>query len=280
MASEGDTSGTVADVASKLFGVSITADAVIDESLQRATNPELTVASIKQDLHSIIKADIPQKISDDDLKNHPLAIWIELEIGLSDEQKLKRRTPITLEDAAVKLHEETGCDQNRCREQIEKMLTLMSMPEIARGGQNDRAFMAFKLHQFISGAGHVYATLKNKGERKITLDGQRFDPEDADLRLYPSFFCRSCGQEYHPVTLTNENRKDIFIPRAIDETPLDEEDLEDLSGYLMPEPENDPDFLFTGSLTMNHFLKNGLSKEPMAIGCEKKNENLFLFNTM
>ena len=247
MASEGDTSGTVADVASKLFGVSITPDAVIDESLQRATNPELTVASIKQDLHDIIKADIPQKVSDDDLKNHPLAIWIELEIGLSDEQKLKRRTPITLEDAAVKLHEETGCDQNRCREQIEKMLTIMSMPEITRGGHNDRAFMAFKLHQFISGAGHVYATLKNKGERKITLDGQRFDPEDEDSRLYPSFFCRSCGQEYHPVTLTNENSKDIFIPRAIDETPLDEEDSEDLSGYLMPEPENDPDFLFTGS---------------------------------
>ena len=40
------------------------------------------------------------------------------------------------------------------------MLMLMSRPASERGGAGDRAFLAFKLHRFISGAGHVYATLR------------------------------------------------------------------------------------------------------------------------
>jgi hypothetical protein len=40
------------------------------------------------------------------------------------------------------------------------MLILMSRPANERGGAGDRAFMAFKLHRFLSGAGHVYATLR------------------------------------------------------------------------------------------------------------------------
>jgi hypothetical protein len=31
----------------------------------------------------------------------------------------------------------------------------------------------------------------------VTLDAQRFDPAD-ESRLYPTFFCRNCGQEHHP----------------------------------------------------------------------------------
>ena len=44
-----------------------------------------------------------------------------------------------------------------------------------RGGDGDRALLPFKLHRFISGAGHVYATLRGSGQRLVTLDGQRFD---------------------------------------------------------------------------------------------------------
>ncbi len=262
MASEGDTAETVAEVASKLFGASIGSDAVIDESLQRATNPELTLKVIKKDLPLVIDEEIPEKISDATLQNHPLAIWIELEIGLSDQQKLKRRTPVTLDDAAKRLSKEINCNEVRCREQLEKILTLMNMPEVDRGGKNERAFMAFKLHQFISGAGHVYATLKSKGHRKITLEGQRFDPENTNSRLYPSFFCRNCGQEYHPVTLSQESGIDRFIPRGIDETPLDDENTGDIAGYLMPEPENDPEFVFTASPDDESFPEEWIEQGP------------------
>ncbi len=64
-----------------------------------------------------------------------------------------------------------------------------------------RSFFAFKLHQFISGAGHAYATLEPAGQRTVTVDGQQFLPEHPDKRLYPVHFCRECGHEYHPVRL-------------------------------------------------------------------------------
>ena len=43
------------------------------------------------------------------------------------------------------------------------MLMMMSRPASERGGIGERAFLAFKLHRFISGAGHVYATLRGTG---------------------------------------------------------------------------------------------------------------------
>ena len=55
-----------------------------------------------------------------------------------------------------------GRDEERCRTQLQAMLTLMSTPAQERGGSGDRAFLAFKLHRFISGAGHVYATLRGR----------------------------------------------------------------------------------------------------------------------
>ena len=108
--------------------------------------------------------------------------WIELEVGLDDAQRLIRRPPITLIDAARKLAEQTGRESERCERQIQAMLILMSKPANERGGVGDRAFMAFKLHQFFSGAGRLYATLRAPGQRKVTLDGQLFDPEDTEVR--------------------------------------------------------------------------------------------------
>ena len=125
---------------------------------------------------------------------------------------------------------------------------MMSRPASERGGTGDRAFLAFKLHRFISGAGHVYATLRGTDQRRVTLDGQRFDPEDPDARLYATFFCRSCGQEHHPVTLLKDGGVNQVFPRPIDETPLEDAEDEEEAGYLMPEPQGDTDYGFTGAV--------------------------------
>jgi hypothetical protein len=125
---------------------------------------------------------------------------------------------------------------------------LASRPAHERGGDGDRAFMAFNLHRFISGAGHVYASLRGFGLRRVTLDGQWFDPEDQAARLYASFFCRNCGQEYHPVVLAIEDSVHRVLSRDLDDTPLDDPDRAERSGYLMPEPENDAEFAFKGEL--------------------------------
>ncbi|HET6378716.1 MAG TPA: DEAD/DEAH box helicase [Methylocella sp.] len=251
MASEGSETARadqVASVASRLFGTEISSEAVIDESLARATDPALKPANIREALGAAIDSELPQHLDDDALYSHPLAVWIELEIGLSDGQRLSRRPPITINEAAKRLAEHTGRDEMRCQTQIQAMLILMSRPASERGGAGDRAFMAFKLHQFISGAGHVYTTLRSPPQRRVTLDGQRFDPDDPDARLYATFFCRNCGQEHHPVVLVEEGGIRRVLPRDIDETPLDDAASSDKPGYLMPEPESDKELSFTGAI--------------------------------
>ena len=237
----------VATVASRLFGTEITSDAVIGESLERATDPVLKVQSLGERLKAAVDADIPASLSNAELRTHPLAVWIEIEIGLDDGHRLGRRPPTTLKDAARKLAKDSGADPLRCERQIQTMLMLMSKPAHERGGVGDRAFLAFKLHQFFSGAGRLYSTLREPGRRRVTLDGQLFDPEDRDARLYPTFFCRNCGQEHHPIVLSDRDGTTRALPRPIDEPPLDNEDQTEQAGYLMPEPLGDDDFTFDGT---------------------------------
>ena len=227
----------------------ISSDAVIGESLERATDPTLKPTTLGAALVAAVNDELPANLDDEALHRHPLAVWCELEIGLSDGQRLSRRQPRTLADAAKRLAEQTGCDEARCRSQLQAFLMLASRPAHERGGDGDRAFLAFKLHRFISGAGHVYATLRGSGQRRVTLDGQRFHPEDQEARLYSTFFCRNCGQEHHPVVLAKEGGADCVLPRDIDDTPLDDPDSAERPGYLMPEPENDAEFTSRASST-------------------------------
>jgi superfamily II DNA/RNA helicase len=251
MATEGNAAQrakTVAAVSSRLFGTPISSDAVIGESLERATDSALKSTKLGLALVAAVNDELPTKLDEEALHRHPLAIWCELEIGLLDGQQLSRRDPVTLADAAKHLADQTGCDEPRCRSQLQAFLMLASRPAYERGGDGDRAFLAFKLHRFISGAGHVYATLRGSAQRRVTLDGQRFDPEDQAARLYATFFCRNCGQEYHPVVLAVEAGAQCVLPRDIDDTPLDDPDSAERPGYLMPEPENDAEFTFKGEL--------------------------------
>lgn len=245
MASEeaGGPSAAVAGVASRLFGRDIGEDSVITESLRRATDPERKVPDVAHLLPSLLGAEVPPALDDAALAAHPLAIWIELEVGLDDGQVLKRRKPTTLSDAAARLAEQTGHGPDICRERLQAMLNLMSLPGKERGGIGERAFMAFKLHQFFSGAGRLHATLHEPRDRTVTLDGQKFDPDSPEARLFPVFFCRECGQEHHPVELAEQSGLQCFLPRSIDEAPRDD-DEERTAGYLMPVPVGDPDYAF------------------------------------
>ncbi|MEI9979956.1 MAG: DEAD/DEAH box helicase [Edaphobacter sp.] len=250
MASEGSEesrAAVVAKVASRLFGASIQSDSVIDEYLERATDERLRVDDgLRVKLQHLLKNNLDAVLTDEQLKVHPLAVWIELRIGLEDGQKLIRRTPKTVACAADELAEFTGVAPALCKESIQKMLAMMGKPASQRGGSSDRSFLAFKLHQFLSGAGQVFATLHPAGQRSVTLDGQQFDPDRPDARLYPTFFCRKCGQEYHPVTRTNQEGGEFALPRSIDETPLEDEFTGQRAGYIFFAPQNDAEFVLTG----------------------------------
>ena len=238
----------VAKVASRLFGTEIPPDAVIDETLERATDAQLKPQALGTALERAVDADLSKALTDAALRSHPLAVWIELEIGLLDGQQLRRRPPTKLSEAAQRLAFQTKREEERCRAQLQAMLMIMSCPASERGGTGERAFLAFKLHRFISGAGHVYATLRGSGQRRVTLDGQRFDPQDPAARLYATSFCRNCGQEHHPVVLVQDGGVNRVLPRPIDEAPLEDTEDGEEAGYLMPEPQGDPDYGFTGAI--------------------------------
>lgn len=248
MASEGsdeNKASAVATVATRLFGSEIGSDAVINESLQRATDDLIDLEQANAGLAEVLTQPLPDDLNDDVLRRHPLAVWTELTLGLDDELHLKRKKPIPFEEAVAKLSEDSGVQEKQCRAALERFLTKVSLPEVERGGTSDASFLAFKLHRFISGAGELFTTLTAQ-DRPILLEGQL---EDADRnRLYPTRFCRNCGHEYHVVSKTDDDGNIRFRRRNIDDTPLQDDEDEDVAGYLCPIPDGDPEFVFNGEL--------------------------------
>ncbi|EWY37264.1 ATP-dependent helicase [Skermanella stibiiresistens SB22] len=250
MASEGSDEKravTVSEVASRLFGTPIGPDAVIDESLRRATDDRLSLQDVLPALGGAITKGIPAHLPDADLFSHPLAIWAELALGLKDGLRLERRKPVPFGEAIGQLAQATGLGPELCRNALQVFLTRVSLPAKDRGDKGDHAFLAFKLHRFISGAGEIYTTLKPK-PRTVLLEGQIEDPSDPGVRLYPTRFCRQCGHEYHVVTKAERDGGTVFLARDIDDTPIEAEDQVEVAGYLTPTADGDPSYCFDGSL--------------------------------
>ncbi|MCL2715624.1 MAG: DEAD/DEAH box helicase [Alphaproteobacteria bacterium] len=244
--SDGDRTEAVARVASRLFGTQIGPESVIDESLQRATDDALKLEDVRSKLASVLTCPLPEVLTDAVLKQHPLAVWTELAIGLDDGQELRRKKPISFDQAAVLLSDDSGVDAKTCKSVLETFLTRVSLPETVRGGSGGNGFLAFKLHQFISGAGEVFTTLAAR-PRTVLFEGQLEDPNESGTRLYPTRFCRACGHEVHVVTRAQDAAGTLFLPRNIDDVPLEDEEGGS-AGYLTPVGDGDPDYEFTGDI--------------------------------
>ena len=267
MASEGsleDKNRVVAGVASKLFGNEIAESNVITETLERITDSTATADSVRPNLGEAIDSGTPRDIPDAALREHPLAVWVETRLGISFsdvDQRWVRARPMTVSEAVNELSKDSGQSPEDCRRALRDLLLVSSVPERERTsngtaipGANEVSFFAFKLHQFISGAGHAYATLDPPGERTVTVDGQQFLPGQADKRLYAVHFCRECGHEYHPVRMEQREEGSVFLARDIDDAPptvrdatngnAEESLVEGVFGFLTPHPPDDPGFRF------------------------------------
>lgn len=234
----------VASVGSQLFGSPVHKDDVITESLERKTRFGGSEAAFETQLRQAVLSYHPPALSDPELVGDALSNWIELNVGLIAQETLRRRRPMTLTQAAEALAALTNLPVDRCRHAIGERLIMMSVPEKDRGGKGEQAFMAFKLHRFLSGAGHAHSTLEPEGERSVHLVGEKLHPEKPNARLYPTFFCRECGQEVHSVSVQADG---TAIARSIDITPRDELDEEGAwHGFLVPDAASD--LAFDGSL--------------------------------
>ena len=264
MASEGsqtDKSRVIAGVATKLFGVPIAESNVVAETLERTTVVTATADSVRPELGAAVDAGVSPDITDVALREHPLAVWVETRLGIlfsEGDQRWVRAKPMTVTEAVDRLAAESGRPKAACGTALRDLLLVSSVPEQVRtqeSSASEKSFYSFKLHQFISGAGHAYITIEPPGTRTVTADGQQFLPGEEEKRLYAVHFCRECGHEYHPVRLVHQEGQASFLAREIDDAPpaaqdesdgvgQEEEPEGELFGFLTPHPPSDPDFMF------------------------------------
>jgi hypothetical protein len=241
----------VARVATTLFGASVTPNDVIGETLVRATDKTRHADSVRPELAAAVAAGIRRDCTYAELERHPLAIWVETRLGLEWEgNRWLRAKPRTLRSATEELARDSGSAVDRCEAVLREFLMLSSLAEADRAtgrSSGARGFFAFKLHQFVSGAGSAYCTLDPPGSRVITVNGQQFLPGDESKRLYPTHFCRDCGQEYHPVFLLREEGGPQLRPREIDDVPPEPKDKTEpvpagrpRYGFVLPETPGSP----------------------------------------
>jgi len=205
----GEQRAAIAAVASSIFGVDVTAAGVIGETLERRT-PEIEESpSFFLDLARAIAAwDTPSIDSAAAFLAHPISVWVETRLGLArvpdpDGERLLRARPTSMRDAATRLADESGANPERAFEVLRK--TFLDGANIFDG--DGRPALAFRLHQFIARGDAVYASPEAPQTRYLTLEGQRFVPEDRSKVLLPLVFCRECGQDYYVVRREREGGK-------------------------------------------------------------------------
>ncbi|WP_461246155.1 DEAD/DEAH box helicase [Treponema sp. R6D11] len=231
MASSNDDGGkdektAAADFAGNLFEEKIPVSNVISEKLERVTNTNLSLNDILLALNNRILNSANFKLNITELKNDPLAVWLELTMGINHSgiKAPARAKPLSIKEASERLAQAANVTKEKAEEVLKKYL--LDSQNIK--DDDNKQLFPFKLHQFISGPGKVLCTLEPVNTRYVTLNAQRYAPKDTKALLYPVYFCRECGQEFIPV----ENIDDKWEPREID-SPVPK-DSEDEIGFLVP----------------------------------------------
>lgn len=206
MASGGDQDtrrAAVASVASRMFGVDLPPQQVVEETLVRSVS-SFNRPSPDQ-LAAAVAAPLPAGLDWSTFKDHPLAAWIESKFSLDESQgRAARALPRTLLDGARDLADSTGVDEQLCADRLRSFFQLGSAVRDPSG----KPGFAWKLHQFISQGSAVYATLDSREQRRLTLEGQRFiDDNGTTKQLYPLAFCRECGQHYYLCAYDEHERR-------------------------------------------------------------------------
>jgi superfamily II DNA/RNA helicase len=222
----------VAGFASRLFGVDVPTENIIEESLQPIVSTN-TIPSDEALIHAVQSA-LPE--SAEQLLSNPLTVWIENTFGLEQEQggNYRRKIPITIKSGAEKLSEITGIDSVTCEQCLRDIFLKGSDIKLSQANP----VFAFKVHQFIAQGRNIYATLEEPSKRYLGLAGQYYAPSsdegNGERILYPLLFCRVCGQEYYTVLKDDEKTK--LLPYDPDNDAFSQGEC--TAGYIMIPTEN------------------------------------------
>ncbi len=221
----------VADVATKLFGAPFDTEHIIEESLLRVTNSNVSDVELprllKDYLHSNYQFGWHENATS--LLSNPLAIWVERNMGTTwgSMHELRRATPTTISTHAEKLAEVAKISKDKAKQILQEFLREASSIKI-----NNRTPFAFKLHQFISGPGAVSLSLEPPGQRTITLESQSYIPGRTDkARLFTAYFCRECGQAHIPAWYNQ--KENCYTPRSLDDIIVGDESLTQLVACIL-----------------------------------------------
>ena len=214
IATEGDRAtrrAQIAEVGSRLFGVQIAPDNVIDETLERVA--QVSVPATAEALRDAVEM-CPPPPDRAAVAGHPLAAWAEETFGLAAEDgRLVRRPPISFADGLATLAETTGFAPERCADRLKALLESGNHATLLSG----EPVFAFRLHQFLASGGSVHATIEPPERRILSMQGQVYagsagGPESR--MLFPLAFCRECGQEYYLAGLLREGETPRLVPRS------------------------------------------------------------------
>lgn len=247
MSSSGDQGQEVAKVASLLFGSPVTRDAVITETLCRATQPyDFRTSAALAALAERVRSKVPPSLSPDEFAADPLSSFIEQSLGIREDEagRLVRQLPRPIggrDGIANALSVLAGLDQKECEQAIrQQLLTGFS---VSRLGARFPIF-AFRVHQFLSRGDAVSSTIEPQEKREFVFDGAVWKAGDEMRRkaLFPLAFCRECGQDYYLVHLVGSNTSNLrrnegadlsvaaqFLPRLFN---INDVNPTDQAGYL------------------------------------------------
>jgi hypothetical protein len=200
----------IAEVGSRLFGVRVAPENVIDETLERVA--QALVPATAEALRGAVELPPPQP----DLPSvaeHPLAAWAEETFGLASEGgRLARRPPISFLGGLAALAETTRLAPERCADRLKAVLEAGNQAALPSG----EPVFAFRLHQFLASGGSVHATIEPPDRRILSMQGQVYAGGaggPGTRMLFPLAFCRECGQEYYLASLLRDETVRL-VPRS------------------------------------------------------------------
>jgi superfamily II DNA/RNA helicase len=219
------TRARIAEVGGRFFGVTIKPENVIDEKLRRVTTAEVptTIEALRTALRASPPAPTVASVT-----SHPIGAWVETTFGLAmgSDGRLERRKPMAFEDGVAHLVEKTGLPEPQCNAALRAVLDAGNAAE----QRPSEPVFAFRLHQFLSSGGSVYATLEAPDARSFSSEGPYYAPKEAGRAenrvMYPLAFCRECGQEHYLCSFAPEKDGAELLPRS----PLLHVTDEDLPG--------------------------------------------------
>jgi hypothetical protein len=152
----------VAAVASRIFGVAISPDQIVTESLRKVVeNAGSDMALLQRSLLNPIAENGDEAY----LLSHPLAAWIEQHIALKAvEGKWYRNEPKTLPEVIEALRIASDVPADVCGQRLKELLNLIQYVNVQLAESGVRtSYLQFRLHQFFLQTGSVYCTSRNPG---------------------------------------------------------------------------------------------------------------------